>query len=55
MKRKFFKDSYYDGNSNVKSICFIYPDLCSCGHEKYYHSNLDKCNSSDCGCKRFIP
>ena len=55
MKRKFFKDSYYDVNSNIKRISFIYPDLCYCGHEKNYHSNLDKCNSSDCECKRFIP
>jgi hypothetical protein len=56
MKRRFFKDRYYPNNSNENSsTCFIYPDLCYCGHEKYHHSNLDKCNSNDCGCKEFLP
>ena len=55
MKGKYFKNSYHKVNSNVKNICYIYHDLCSCGHEKYYHTNLAKCNSSDCGCKRFLP
>ena len=55
LKRKFFINSYYDVYTNVKSNCFVYPDLCSCGHEKYYHSNLDECNSSECSCKRFLP
>ena len=57
MKRRFFKDRYYPNNSNENSssTCFIYPDLCYCGHEKYDHSNLDKCNSNDCGCKEFLP
>lgn len=55
LKRRFFTNSYYDFNSNVESSCFVYPDLCSCGHEKDYHSNLDECNSNKCNCKRFLP
>jgi hypothetical protein len=55
LKRRFFTNSYYDFISNVESSCFVYPDLCSCGHEKYYHSNLDECNSNECSCKRFLP
>ena len=52
LKRRIFTNSFY---SNVKSSCFVYPDLCSCGHEKYHHSNLDECTSNECGCKRFLP
>ena len=55
MKKRYFKSNYYEVNSNVKSVCFIYPDLCYCGHEKYYHSNLEKCNSSQCKCTSFLP
>ncbi len=55
LKRRFFTYSYYNFNSNIKSSCFVYPDLCSCGHEKYYHSNLDECNANECSCKKFLP
>ena len=55
LKKRFFINSYYDIYSNVKSNCSVYPDLCSCGHEKYYHSNLEQCHSSECPCKRFLP
>ena len=55
LKKSFFINSYYNIYSNVKSSCSVYPDLCSCGHEKYYHSNLDECHSSECRCKRFLP
>lgn len=55
LKKRLFINSYYNFNYNIKSSCFVYPDLCSCGHEKYYHSNLDECNSNKCNCKRFLP
>ena len=54
MKRRFLKDRYYRIDYYENSTCFIYPDLCYCGHEKYDHSNLDNCNSSNCECKEFL-
>ncbi|HSF50934.1 MAG TPA: hypothetical protein VLA74_09265 [Nitrososphaeraceae archaeon] len=41
--------------NNVKPYSSISDDICSCGHNRSSHWNLDQCKDKVCNCSEFLP